>query len=273
MSSTAINQPKTTPRLWAGFSVRTGTFVQLSGLAAGAALLEAAAHTSRGIAVALMAAGLLAIYLCSHAIAHVAVGRAVGIRFRAYGVRGTDHPENYPPGVRHLMSILPMWSALTDKESMRNASGRAKAAMFAAGETSTTFFSVLAGACAAHAGLPAGRTVLVAVIVWSLISCVTVAVIPKGDYTKALVALGWRSPSRPKASSPLPERTTGPNRRGPRGSELRIAIVGWSLANILLITVWVASGSGFPWFVFMLVPSALGVASWARQGRREALNR
>jgi hypothetical protein len=28
-------------------------------------------------------------------VAHVAVGQLVGIRFRAYGVRGTDHPENY----------------------------------------------------------------------------------------------------------------------------------------------------------------------------------
>jgi len=121
MTATTTSTPQAAPaaapmpELWARFSVRTGTAIQAAGITAGAALLGAAAHLhfAGGLRLALLAAGWLAIYLSSHAIAHVAVGRAAGIRFRAYGVRGTDHPENYPPGVRQLMSILPMWSALT----------------------------------------------------------------------------------------------------------------------------------------------------------------
>jgi len=31
--------------------------------------------------------------------------------------------------------------------------------------------------------------------------------------------------------------------------------------------------AGFPWFAFILVPSAIGVTSWALQGRREAAAR
>jgi hypothetical protein len=83
-----------------------------------------------------------------------------------YSVRGTDHPENYPPGVRQLMSVLPMWSALTDKASMRQADRWAKAAMFAAGETSTIVVSIAAAAYAARTGTPGGHVLLAGSIVW-----------------------------------------------------------------------------------------------------------
>lgn len=262
------------PRLWAKFSVRAGTLIQAAGIAAGAAVLGTAArlHAAGGFRLALLAIGWLAIYLSSHAIAHVAVGRAAGIRFRAYGVRGTDHPENYPPGVRQLMSILPMWSALTDKASMRQAGRWARAAMFAAGETSTTVVSIAAAAYAARTHIPGGHALLAGSIVWAIAATITTAIVPKGDYAKALRALGWRKPAaRPATMSR--ERTTGPARRSPRGHELRTAVAGWSLANLALITAWAATGAGFPWFAFILVPSALGVGSWARQGRREAATR
>jgi len=49
-----------------------------------------------GFRVALLA-GWLAIYLSSHAIAHVEAGRAAGIRFRAYGLRGTDQRRTTRP--------------------------------------------------------------------------------------------------------------------------------------------------------------------------------
>jgi hypothetical protein len=68
-------------------------------------------------------------------------------------------------------------------------------------------------------------------------------------------------------------RTTGPDRRGPRGHELRTAVAGWTAVNLALIAAWAAAGAGFPWFAFVLVPSALGVGSWARQGRRQAAAR
>ena len=206
-----MSQPQTTaessrpplPRLWARFSIPAGSAIQLAGIAAGGALLIAAAHAGKAAAIMLMAAGFLAVYLCSHAIAHVAVGRAVGIRFRAYGVRGTDHPEMYPPGVRQVMSALPMWTALTEKNSMRSASRPARAAMFAAGETSTSVFSLAAAGYAAHAGIPGGRALLVGTILWTIASTITVAIVPKGDYAKALRALGWR---KPLSSYPAPPR-------------------------------------------------------------------
>jgi len=262
------------PRLWAKFSVRAGTVIQAAGITAGAATLAAAArwHAPSGFRLALLAAGWLAIYLSSHAIAHVAVGRAAGIRFRAYGVRGTDHPENYPPGLRQLMSILPMWSALTDKASMRQAGRWAKAAMFAAGETSTTVMSIAAAGYAARTHTPGGHALLAGSILWAIAATITTAIVPKGDYAKALRALGWRKPAA-KPATTARARTTGPGRRGPHGHELRNAIAGWTLVNLALIGAWAAAGARFPWFAFILVPSAIGVTSWARQGRREAAAR
>ena len=185
---------KPMPRLWARVSLRTGTTIQTAATAVGVACLYGATHlhASRPAQLALLALGWLAIYLDTHAIAHVAVGRAVGIGFRGYGIRGTDHPENYPPGIRQVMSVLPMWCALTDKTSMRTATRWSKATMFAAGETATTIASIAAAGYAARAGLPGGRLLFSASVLWAIASTLTVAIVPKGDYTKALCALGWR---------------------------------------------------------------------------------
>ena len=258
---------KPMPKLWIKFSVRTGTLIQLAVTAAGCVLLGLAANLTipHGAKVALMIVGWLAIYLNTHAIGHVAVGQAVGIRFRAYGVRGTDHPENYPPGVRQIMSVLPMWSALTRKDSMRSAGRGAKAAMFAAGETATTIASIAAGAYADSAGIPGGRLLLIVSIVWAVAASITVSIVPKGDYAKALRALGWRQPANRPASD---ERSYGPDRRPPREKEVRNAALGWGLVNLVVIALWAANGAGFPWFLFILVPSTIGVGSWALQGRK-----
>ncbi len=266
---------KPMPKLWAKLPIRSGNAIQLAGIAVGTSVLVTAVHLHAvaGVRVGLLAGGWLAIYLCSHAIAHVAVGRIFGIRFRAYGVRGTDHPENYPPGVRQVMSALPMWSALTDRDSMRQAKPWAKAAMFSAGETSTTIMSIASAAYAAHAGIPGGHALLTGSILWALAATVTVAVVANGDNTKAMRALGWRKPTAAKTAPVTRERTTGPNRRGPRSNELRNAVIGWTLVNLALIIVWAAHGAGFPWFAFVTVPSVIGVSSWARQGRREAVTR
>lgn len=275
MTSTTITSQTGAPmpRLWAKFSVRTGTLLQLAGVAVGAALLVGAHSTRGAAALGLVAVGYLAIYLCSHAISHVAVGRLVGIRFRAYGVRGTDHPENYPPVMRQVMSALPMWSALTETSSMASASGAAKAAMFSAGEASTSVFSLAAAAFVAHAGLPGGHAILAGTVLWTIASTITVAIVPKGDYAKALRAIGWRKPLAPsdkKWVESSREQTWGPNRRGPRGHELRNAVVGWCAVNVGMIALWAHAGGGFPWFLIVLVSSAFGVGSWALQGRREA---
>ena len=45
--------------------------------------------------------------------------RIVKRRSRYYGIRGTDHQQDYPPGFRQLMSPTRFWSMVTDKDSMR----------------------------------------------------------------------------------------------------------------------------------------------------------
>lgn len=103
------------PALRKKLSITSGNAIQAAGLAAGAALLGAAA-TITGLGAARLAVtllGFLVIYDCSHAIGHYLAGRAAGIRFRFYGIRGTDHPEDYPPGVRQLMSAMPFWTVVT----------------------------------------------------------------------------------------------------------------------------------------------------------------
>ncbi|HET9116767.1 MAG TPA: hypothetical protein VFN75_01590 [Pseudonocardiaceae bacterium] len=110
-------------------------------------------------------------------------------------------------------------------------------------------------------------------ILWAIAVTITTAIVPKGDYAKALRAMGWRKPAAAKQAQATRRRTTGPDHRGPRGHELRNAAAGWSAVNLALIAAWAAGGAGFPWFVFVLVPSVIGVGSWALQGRRQAAAR
>jgi len=136
-----------------------------------------------------MIAGFMTVYLNCHALAHYLAGRAVGLRFRGYGVRGTDHPEVYPPGIRQLMQAAPFYVALSTKESREQASPRAKAIYYAAGETSTAICSIAYAAIAAAANIPAGQLLLVAMIVFNVISTIVTTRNPTGDYGKALRAL------------------------------------------------------------------------------------
>ena len=190
-ATTAAKQVTSRPPLWTKLSIARGSLIQTAGLAAGAALLAlAATPTGNGLArLAVALLGFLVIYDCSHAIGHYLVGRAVGIRFRFYGIRGTDHPEDYPPGFRQLMSAMPFWSAVTDKASMRAAAPWKKAVMFAAGETSTAIWSIAAAYAAMTTGVPGGRVLLLSTVAWNAVSTIVVARTPKGDYAKALHVL------------------------------------------------------------------------------------
>jgi hypothetical protein len=172
-------------------SVATGNLLQAIGLILGAWFLYLAAHVFAPALprVLLILLGWLAIYVCSHAIGHWAVGRVVGIRFRGYGLRGTDHPENYPTGLRTLMRVMPFFTVLTEKESMRQARPTAKALMYAAGETSTTICSLLAAWYAWQSGTPGGRILFVVTVIWDIGATITTAIIPRGDYAKARRAL------------------------------------------------------------------------------------
>ena len=169
--------------------------MQLAGLGLGTLLLYVAANTyvTSAVRVTMMLIGFLIIYDCCHAIAHWAVGRLVGIRFRGYGIRGTDHPESYPPGIRQVMSAMPFFTAMTSKESMRAASPTAKALMFSAGETGTTVFSLLVALYAWRSGIPGGGVLFWVMVFWNIAATVGTTVTPKGDYAKALRILRART--------------------------------------------------------------------------------
>jgi hypothetical protein len=179
------------PPLWLRLTVPAGNAAQVAGLAVGVALLALDAHLrAPGAArVALMLIAWLAIYICCHASAHYAVGRLLGIRYRAYGLRGTDHPDAYPPGLRQLMSVLPCFTAMTERDSLRRARPWARALMFAAGETSTAVCSILAALYAALSGIPGGGVLLVVMVIFNALSAVATSITPRGDYAKAWRAL------------------------------------------------------------------------------------
>lgn len=183
------------PPFWWRTSIPVGNLLQLVGLLLGAGFLFWAAHSSYShlVRILLMLSGWLLIYICCHAIAHWGIGRLVGIEFQGYGLRGTDHPENYPIGLRQLMGLFPTFTVLTRKESMRQASGIAKALMFAAGESSTAVFSILAGLYAWQSGVPGGRLLFWIMVIFNLLSTIITAVVPRGDYAKA-----WRALHSPK---------------------------------------------------------------------------
>ncbi|MEP7284421.1 MAG: hypothetical protein ABI947_01475 [Chloroflexota bacterium] len=178
------------PPFWTRFSVTTGNIIQVTGLIFGAALLYIDAHLTVAdiLRIVLMIVAWLTIYICCHALAHYVIGRLVGIHFRGYGLRGTGHPEAYPPGARQVMSVLPFFTVMSEKSSMAKASSTAKALMFAAGEISTIVCSLASGWFAWAANFPGGSVLLVVAIIVSLVAFIS-AFFPKGDFNKALKAL------------------------------------------------------------------------------------
>jgi hypothetical protein len=184
-------QPSPRPRLWYRLSIPTGNTLQAVGGIAGASLLRRAVRhrDAAAIRVAWMILGWLAIYVCSHASAHYLVGRVVGIRFVGYGIRGSDHPQDSPPGLRELTRALPFFTAITDRQSLRAASPLARALMFGAGETSSTVCSLLAAGYAWRRRVPGGGVFFGVLLIWMLGATVVTATVPRGDYAKARAAL------------------------------------------------------------------------------------
>jgi len=183
--------PPPRPPFWLRLPIVTANLIQLVGLIAGAVILYIDAHlqSSDVVRVILMLIGWFAIYICCHAIAHWLIGRLVGIEFQGYGLRGTDHPENYSGVMRSIMNALPTFTVMTKKASMQQARPVAKALMFAAGETSTAICSIFAGWYAWQAGIPGGLVLFVVMVIFNLMSTVVTATIPRGDYNKAWRAL------------------------------------------------------------------------------------
>ncbi len=182
------------PSFWMRLSIASGNLVQIAGIVAGSSVMYAAVHLelSGVLKVLLTILGWLVIYLCCHSLAHWFVGRLAGIRFRYYGVRGTDHPEALSPAMRAILSRLPMFTALTEKESMEKASPVAKALMYAAGESASILCTLLAGLYAWKSHIPGGIVVLAAATLMSLTGVVSTIRIPRGDFAKALHAMRER---------------------------------------------------------------------------------
>src|SRR5258708_995982 len=186
------------PPFWVRMSVTTGNVAQLVGLLVGAGLIYWAAHAPLPgvVLVVLMLLSWIVVYICCHSLGHYLVGRMVGIRFKGYWRRGTDHQENYPPGLRQLMAVTPFFTVMTEKDSMAKATPLAKALMFAAGETATTVCSLAVALYAVRHALPGAGVLLVFTIIWVVLATISTASFPKGDYAKAIRAL--RTPAANK---------------------------------------------------------------------------
>ena len=187
----AVTGQPPSPPFWVRLPVPTGNLVQLAGLVAGALLiaLAAAVRGSGAPATVLLILGVLVVYLCCHSIAHWLVGRIVGLRFAYVGVRGTDHPESYPPGLRQVMAVTPMFTTVSTRKSRASVGRWALAAYYAAGETSTTVCTLLAAWAGVKGGVPGSVMILGVVIVWVLLAVITTTIAAKGDYAKARRAL------------------------------------------------------------------------------------
>jgi hypothetical protein len=172
---------------WFTLSIAQGTTLQVGGLVGAAALARIAArHPAHGGGW-LIASRVLA-YFCDHAVAHWSVGRLVGIRFTAYGVHGTSHPQVYPPGIRAIFTHLPLLSARTDPESLRAAAPTARAAMYAAGTVSTAVVSLVIPLYGLRHGVQHARGVLIGSSLGMGAILLSEALRPGGDLQRA-----WRT--------------------------------------------------------------------------------
>lgn len=172
--------------LWLRLSIVPGNIIQLAGLAAGFALLGVAARAnSPGFAIVEMLVGWLLLYFSCHAIAHWLVGRLLGIRFRFYTVGGTAKPEIYPRAVRWLFQHLPFFGVQTERASMNKASARSRAAMWAAGATSSVVVPVLGAHWAWRTNVTLGGALFLFSAIWS-VGTVLSNFRLGGDYFKAL---------------------------------------------------------------------------------------
>jgi hypothetical protein len=173
-------------------SIAAGNFAQISGVLVSVALLHAARSTRHSAVVRLasLIGGWVTVYLSTHAIGHWAVGRACGMRFRGYRlISGTANPEQYPIIMRPVMTRLPFWSVRTVPGS---GTRRARAAMFAAGETASAGANLFVAWYAIRHRVPGGRGVAIVLIVWTVLKSVATTRNERGDYAKALRALGHR---------------------------------------------------------------------------------
>jgi len=178
-------------RVFARLSIARGNFLQASGiLVAGFALQACRSAHSTAVAVSAMLLSWILLYFSAHAIAHWLVGRAVGIRFRAYTIGGTGNPEGWPPGLRWIFEHLPFFGVETDKVSMQSVSPRAVALMWSAGVTSSAVIPTLSGFLAWRSGVSWSGWFCLFAVFWALGTLASNWTSRTGDFSKARRALG-----------------------------------------------------------------------------------
>jgi hypothetical protein len=175
--------------VWLRLSILAGNIIQLAGLAGGfAAIGMAAGARSPTVAIMDVLTGWLLLYFSCHAIAHWIVGRLLHIRFRCYTLGGTAKPETWPPGLRWVFQHLPFLGVQTERASMQSASPNGRAAMWAAGATSSVLVPTLAALWAWRLHVPLGGSLFLFSALWS-VGTVLSNFRPGGDYFKSIRAL------------------------------------------------------------------------------------
>jgi hypothetical protein len=182
------------PPFWAKLPVLAANLLQLGGIVAGVLIVVAAAGIKSlpPASAALAVLGIVVTAFCSHAIGHWLAGRLAGLRFAYIGVRGTDHPETYPPVARQVLSAVPMFTTVSTRQS-REAAGRwALAAYFAAGQTTAIIGWVGSAVLACELNIPGSTITLAIMIAWAAGTALVATLSPKGDFAKARAALRSR---------------------------------------------------------------------------------
>jgi hypothetical protein len=198
-SGAAPGSPR--PPFWAKLPVPAGNILQIGGIAAGVlfVFLAAGIKNTPALSAIVTVLGIVVTAFCSHAIGHWLAGRLAGLRFAYIGVRGTDHPETYPPVVRQILSAVPMFTTVSTRRS-RDAAGRwALAAYYAAGQTTAIIGWLGSAVLARVLDIPGSQIILGIMIAWAAGTALIATLTPKGDYAKARAALrsGGRHHGRP----------------------------------------------------------------------------
>ena len=80
------------------------------------------------------------------------------------------------------MSVVPFFTVITPRESMREASPTIKTLIFAAGETGTTVVSLVAAFYAWQSGIPRGGLLFWVMVRWNVAATIATTITSKGDY-------------------------------------------------------------------------------------------
>jgi hypothetical protein len=190
------------PPFWLKLPVLAGDLLQFGGIAAGVLLIAAAASV-RSVPFASAVLAVLGIVLTAfwtHGIDHWLAGRLAGLRFAYVGVRGTDHPETYPPVMRQVLSAVPMFTTVSTRRSRDAAGPWALAVYFAAGQTTAIIGWVGSAVLARTLNIPGSTIILAVMIGWAAGTALVASVTAEGDYAKAHAAL--------RATGRTPRNTT-----------------------------------------------------------------